>query len=67
MWVETKGERERPGVVRVREALETGAQALVTTCPFCTIHFDEAIKTLNAEDRLRVIDLAELVSGRLAP
>lgn len=65
MWIEVKGERERPGVVRVREALETGAQAIVTTCPFCTIHFDEAIKTLNAEDRIRVVDLAELVGERL--
>ncbi len=66
MWIETKGERERPGVVRVREALETGAQAIVTTCPFCTIHFDEAVKTLGVEDEIQVIDLAELVSQRLA-
>ena len=66
MWVEAKNEWERPGVVRLKEALETGAQAIVTACPFCTIHLDEAVKTLNAEDRIRVIDLAELVGERLA-
>lgn len=66
MWIEAQGERERPGVVRVKEAVETGAQALITACPFCLIHFDEAIKTLELEERFRVIDLAELVSGRLA-
>lgn len=66
MWVETKGERERPGAVRVREALETGAQMLITACPFCTINFDEAVKTLGVEDQIQVVDLAELVSQRLA-
>ena len=64
MWVETQ-ERERPGEVRVKEAVETGAQAMITACPFCTINFDEAVKTLGFEEKIRVIDLAELVSARL--
>jgi len=64
MWVETQ-ERERPGVVRVKEALNTGAQAIITACPFCTINLDEAVKTLNAEEQIEVIDLAELVSRYL--
>jgi Fe-S oxidoreductase len=64
MWVETK-EKEHPGEIRVKEALSVGAQAIITACPFCTINFDEAVKTLNLEEQIRVLDLAELVSERL--
>ncbi|MCR4403702.1 MAG: (Fe-S)-binding protein [Candidatus Acetothermia bacterium] len=65
MWVETE-EREHPGAVRVREALASGAMVLVTACPFCLINFEEAVKSLSAEGALQVLDLAELVSMRLA-
>lgn len=64
MWVETK-EREHPSEVRVKEALATGAQALIVACPFCMLNFDEAIKTLNLEGEIQLLDLAELVSQRL--
>ncbi|HIC95444.1 TPA: (Fe-S)-binding protein [Candidatus Bipolaricaulota bacterium] len=66
MWVEETKGRERPGEVRVREALSTGAKVLVTACPFCLINFDEAIKSLELEGSLEVLDLAELVKKRLA-
>lgn len=61
VWVETE-ERERPSEIRVKEAVATGAQAMITACPFCTIHFEEAVKTLELEEKLQIIDLAELVN-----
>ncbi|MFB0561000.1 MAG: (Fe-S)-binding protein [Candidatus Lokiarchaeia archaeon] len=44
---------------RVREAEETGADALVTTCPLCKTNLDLAIKRLDSN--LELYDLADLV------
>jgi Fe-S oxidoreductase len=41
---------------RIEEALTTGADALVTSCPWC-----EAVLSEAAGDRIEVLDLAELV------
>jgi heterodisulfide reductase subunit D len=43
---------------RQREALETGAEALVTCCPFCEISLTEGI---GPGEGLPVVDLVELV------
>ena len=64
-WLGVEQEEERPSELRLKEALQTGAQVLVTACPFCLINFREAAKTLNLEDKIRIVDLAELVSERL--
>lgn len=64
MWLETS-EEERLSTMRLKEALATGAQLLITACPFCTINFEEAVTTLKAEDSIKVMDLAELVNERL--
>ncbi|MGQ9734160.1 MAG: (Fe-S)-binding protein [Candidatus Bipolaricaulia bacterium] len=66
MWVSLR-EKEHPSELRVEEALETGARALITACPFCACHLDEAVKILNAEAEIEVLDLAELVARRLSP
>jgi Fe-S oxidoreductase len=52
---------ERMGERRLAMAEEAGAQVVVTACPFCLINFEDAIKTTGREDRMEVIDLAELV------
>jgi Fe-S oxidoreductase len=33
---------------------------LATACPFCLLTLEEAVKHLNAEDRLQVMDIAEI-------
>jgi Fe-S oxidoreductase len=47
--------------LRVKEALETGAEVLATACPFCLLTLDEAVKHLNADDKIQVLDVAEIV------
>jgi Fe-S oxidoreductase len=44
---------------RIEEALATGAQALVSTCPWCLRVFRDAVEESAA--RLEVYDLAELI------
>lgn len=48
---------------RVKEAEETGADYLVSICPFCFRNLNDAIKDLNSE--LKMIDLLELITQAL--
>ncbi len=52
---------QRLAVHRVREALETGAQVLVTACPYCMLMFEDAIKVLGLEPQIEVLDIAEVL------
>jgi Fe-S oxidoreductase len=60
-WAEYPLE-ERFAVLRVREALDTGAQAIATACPYCTLMLEDAVKVLGVEDRIAVKDVAELLA-----
>jgi Fe-S oxidoreductase len=50
---------ERINEVRSREALETGADKIATSCPFCLLMLTEGVSKHAAERR--VFDIAELV------
>lgn len=60
MWYEGPPGK-RLGEVRVEEALSTGASVVAVACPFCLLNLEDASKTLGVEDRLAVMDVAELV------
>ncbi len=60
-------EAERMGVLRVKMAAEAGANVIVTACPFCMVNLEDAIKVSGMENRIRVIDLTELVEHQLVP
>jgi Fe-S oxidoreductase len=55
----------RVNVQRTDQALETGARTLAVGCPFCMTMLTDGTKARNAEERLQVRDLAELVAERL--
>jgi len=65
MWLEGTNPGVRLAQTRIKEAIETGAEILATACPFCLLTLDEAVKLLNAEDKLQVMDIAELVDQAL--
>ncbi|MFC1821412.1 heterodisulfide reductase-related iron-sulfur binding cluster [Thermodesulfobacteriota bacterium] len=52
---------ERLGVLRVKEALETGAEVIATACPYCIRMLNDAAKVLGVENQIVVRDLAELL------
>jgi Fe-S oxidoreductase len=62
MWLEGTNPGTRLAQMRVKEALEVGAEVLATACPFCLLTLEEAVKHLNAEDKLKVMDVAEIVA-----
>jgi Fe-S oxidoreductase/nitrate reductase gamma subunit len=47
---------------RIKDALDTGAPTLAAACPFCTSMFEDGVKGLDAGDRIRLMDIAELVA-----
>lgn len=60
MWMEeTRG--ERISRIRTREASETGADLVVTSCPFCLRMFDDGIKELYLEEKFEVKDITEIL------
>jgi Fe-S oxidoreductase len=66
MWVEAVDERgERLAETRVRDAVELGADYLVTACPFCLLTLEDAVKTSGNEGKIEIIDLAVLAAMAL--
>jgi len=53
---------ERVNVNRVDEVIATGAGTAVVACPFCNIMLTDGMKTRNVDDKIEVLDVAELVA-----
>ncbi|MBW2061926.1 MAG: (Fe-S)-binding protein [Deltaproteobacteria bacterium] len=51
--------------IRVREAAEVEAEVLAVACPKCAKMLEDAIKAEDLDEKLRVMDLAEIVQTRL--
>lgn len=54
-----------PSRVRVREALDTCAEALVSACVICRNMLEDATRSEDATGRLSVIEIADLVAASL--
>ena len=65
MFLEGTNPGTRLAQMRVQEALDSGAAVLATACPFCLLTLEEAVKHLNAEEKLRVLDIAEIAERAL--
>lgn len=65
MWLEGTNPETRLARMRIQEAIETGAEILATACPFCLLTLDEAVQHLNAQDKIRVMDIAEIAAQAL--
>jgi len=49
-------------VERTEEALETESEILATGCPFCMLMMNDGVKAKNAESKMKVMDIAELIA-----
>lgn len=56
-----KGDRE-VFMARTDDALETGADIIVTACPYCLVMMTDGIKYANQEEKVKVFDLAEIAA-----
>ena len=65
MWYEIKtGERINHN--RFKQAAKTGASTVATSCNFCNIMMEDGMKVTGNDDKMKVMDIAELVSKSLS-
>tara|TARA_B100001564_G_scaffold358716_1_gene378149 strand:+ start:86 stop:2101 length:2016 start_codon:yes stop_codon:yes gene_type:complete len=65
MWYEIKtGERINHN--RFKQAADTGATTVATSCNFCNIMMQDGMKVTGNDDKMKVMDIAELVSKSLS-
>jgi Fe-S oxidoreductase len=67
MWVE-ENRGERINVVRSQEAMDTGADVIAVSCPFCMQMFESGIGSVPGADErgVQVFDLAELLEKSIS-
>jgi Fe-S oxidoreductase len=51
--------------MRTEEAIGTNAEVLASSCPYCLQMFEDAIKALEAEGKIKAMDLAEIVAASI--
>ncbi len=61
MWAEGGTEGSRNGEIRIKEAVALGAKVLATSCPFCLLTLEDAVKISGSADQIAVKDISELV------
>lgn len=62
IWMETpKGERFSD--LRMEQAVDVGAEILVTSCPYCISNFEDSRLTLDVEEKIEVKDITEIIAG----
>lgn len=62
MFLET-AMQERFSNQRVQAALDAGAEALVTACPYCICNFDDSILTMEVQDQLQIKEICEILAA----
>ena len=64
MWLEeTIGKRVNH--IRTEQIANTAAQTILSTCPYCLTMFTDGIKDKDLNDKLKAMDLAEIVEMAL--
>lgn len=56
---------ERINIRRVNMAADTGAEVLLSNCPFCLTMFEDGVKGAELEGELQPQDIAEILADRI--
>jgi Fe-S oxidoreductase len=67
MWIEEQPGTTKINHMRIEDVLKTGAETVVTACPYCLQMFEEGIEHKDIEDSLNARDLIELVEAAMKP
>lgn len=68
MWAESSSETgQRLAEIRVQDAVELGAEILATACPMCVLTLEDAVKTSGNEEKIKVMDIVELLAEAIEP
>jgi len=64
IWMETPKE-ERFADLRVEQAVEVGAEVLVTACPYCITNFEESRLGRKGGEAIEIRDMTEVIAEAL--
>jgi Fe-S oxidoreductase len=65
LWLEERvGQRISEN--RIDQVIDTKARLVATACPYCLQMFEDAIKAKQAQETLKVKDIAELIAESTA-
>jgi len=64
IWMETPKD-ERFSDIRIKQAVEAGAEVLATSCPYCITNFEDSRLNLEVEESIQVMDITEIVQQAL--
>ena len=60
VWMETqKGERFSD--LRIDQAMDVGAEVLVTACPYCITMLEDSRITMGADEKIEIKDITEII------
>ena len=60
IWMDTpKGERFSD--LRIEQAVEAGAEVLVTSCPYCIANFEDSLLSRKDSEAIKVKDITEII------
>jgi Fe-S oxidoreductase len=65
MWIEEQPGTTKISHVRIEDVLKTGAETVVTACPYCLQMFEEGIEHKGIQNKLKARDLVEIVEEAL--
>jgi Fe-S oxidoreductase len=60
MWMEEQNQN-RVNIKRTLQLIDTGAKTVASGCPFCMTMLTDGIKSQSLEDRIKNLDVAELL------
>lgn len=64
MWMETDP-NTRINHRRLNDAIEAGADIVATSCPYCLLMFDDAIRSKGFGAQIQVMDITEIMESQL--
>jgi succinate dehydrogenase/fumarate reductase iron-sulfur protein len=65
VWTEDALPDKRPSTNRLQEALSLNVDTVAVACPYCVTTLEDAVKVLDAENKISVKDILELVKEAL--
>jgi Fe-S oxidoreductase len=65
MWIEEQPGTTKISHMRLEDVLKTGAETVVTACPYCLQMFEESIEHKGIQDKLKAMDLVEIVEATM--
>jgi len=60
VWMET-AKNERFSDIRLKQALDVGAEVLATACPYCITQFEDGKLSLKDNSTLQIMDITEIL------